>query len=262
MDRSLYDEFYRIEADNWWFAARREIVLDQLLRRYGKTRSDLKILDAGCGTGLMLEYLKRFGSVEGLESSDDAVRYCRERYGDAVAVKMGSIAEDPLFAKESFDVVTLLDVLEHIEDDVSALANINELLVCGGILICTVPAFPFLWGGHDVLNRHKRRYRLRELEKKLAAAGLEVETISYYNTFLFPFVALKRLLTPRSARMEPKSDFESYPHWLNRLLKGVFASEKYFLRCLRFPFGVSLICTARRPGGATSTGRCLNPETG
>lgn len=248
MDKLLYDQFYHLEATHWWFVARREIILDQI-RKHIPLGHTPHILDIGCGTGIMPEYLSALGNVKGLDFSEEAVHYSTLRLGDSVSIKLGNLSDKLPFKNKSFDIITLLDVIEHIDDDTDALKKIGHLLKEGGGLICTVPAYQLLWSGHDVLNHHKRRYTLKELREKITASGFSIKKISYFNTMLFPVVFLSRFLVLPKKRMEPKSDFKIYPQMLNAALKNLFLLEKYLLRIMSFPFGVSLICIARKEGG-------------
>lgn len=245
MDKSLYAQFFELESRHWWFVARREIILSQIRRHLpGKTGNT--VLDVGCGTGIMLEYLKEFGSVRGMDSSADAVNYSNLRLKGAVEVKQGGLTGKPPYKENTFSLITLLDVIEHIDDDRKALKGAFKMLGNGGTLVCTVPAYMFLWSGHDVLNHHKRRYTLRELGEKVEGAGFRIEKISYFNCLLSPAVFLGRCLGPASKRLEPKSDFRTYPGPVNSILENIFLLEKNLLNFLSFPFGVSIICIARK----------------
>lgn len=245
MDKTLYGQFFEIESRHWWFVARREIILSQvrghLPRKTGNT-----VLDVGCGTGIMLEYLKEFGNVRGMDSSADAVNYSNLRLKGVVEVKQGGLAGKPPYKENTFSLITLLDVIEHIDDDGKALKGAFKMLENGGTLVCTVPAYMFLWSGHDVLNHHKRRYTLKELGEKVEGAGFKIEKISYFNTLLSPAVFLARCLAPASKRLEPKSDFKTHSGPVNSILKNIFLLEKNLLNFIGFPFGVSIICVAKK----------------
>ena len=154
------------------------------------------------------------------------------------------------FPDASFDAITMLDVLEHIEDDVGSLATIERLLRPGGTFLCTVPAFAFLWSGHDDDAQHKRRYTRPELRAKLEGAGLRVRKISYYNTFLFPpIVSAHYLLGGR--RRGSGTALREVATPLNAVLCRIFAAERHWLRVGTFPFGVSVLALARKPGDPT-----------
>ena len=247
MDPFLYEQFSQIEATHWWFVARREIVLAQIAQ-HAPRRADRRVLDVGCGTGIMLERLTRFGSAEGLDPSDDAIAYCKQRLGDDAPVQQFALTGAARLPAADVDVITLLDVLEHLDDDAGALRAVAGSLKEGGILVCTVPAYPFLWSGHDVLNEHKRRYTRRRLGDLVRTSGLHIEKLTYFNTLLAPLVFLRRLMQPRSKRMAPRSDFKMRAGWLNGLLRGVFLLEKPVLRLATAPFGISILCVARREG--------------
>jgi len=244
VDQSLYDSFYELEGKHWWFVARKKIII-RLIECYLSRKEDNEILDIGCGTGLTMMGLKRFGAVVGLDSSPKAVGYARSR---GAQVYQGTLPNDlPPAWQEKFDLITLLDVLEHIEDDVQALASIHRMLKKGGLLICTVPAYPFLWSGHDRINGHKRRYMRSELTTKVEQAGFLIKKISYYNTFLAPLIAGSRLMRKIHPKHDlPKSDVYIMPRPLNMLLKWLFESESYVLPYVDFPFEISLICISAR----------------
>lgn len=244
MDQSLYGQFYELENKHWWFVARRRIII-RLIERYLPRKGDNEILDIGCGTGLTMMNLRKFGTVVGLDSSPQAVGYARSR---GAQVHQGTVPNDlPLSWHEKFDLITLLDVLEHIEDDMQVLAAIHRMLKNGGLLICTVPAYPFLWSGHDRINGHKRRYMRSELVTKLKRAGFIIEKISYYNTLLAPLIAGSRLMRKIYPRHDlPKSDVYVMPRPLNMLLKLLFETESCVLPYVDFPFGISLICISAR----------------
>ena len=254
MDSSLHQQFQQLERNHWWFQARRHIVAS-VLRNYlaESGRPQRRIFDAGCGTGEMTDMLREFGTVAGIDSSPEAVRACRERFGDAVDVRVGELPDD-LPPPGEVDLVTAFDVLEHLDDDMGALERIHRVLPEGGALAVTVPAFQFLWGPHDVINAHRRRYTRRELRRRLEAVGFVVDRITYFNTWLFPPVALVRGLRRLSRHsQEPRSDF-TFPHpFLNRLLQRVFASEAALLRRASLPVGVSILSLCRKPepGGLT-----------
>lgn len=231
------------ERDHWWFAGRREIVLAQLDRVLAGTAAEHgpRFLDVGCGAGGMLEFLAARGAAAGVDASPDAVAMARRHGGD---VRLGALPDDIPFEPHHFDVVTLLDVLEHVDRDQEALVAIHTLLRTGGHLVVTVPAYRFLWSGHDIVNEHKRRYVRAELEARLRQAGFAVERITYFNTLLFPPIAAVRLLG-RLRGGVARADEGNVPHRINALLRGIFMMEKRLLAAMDLPFGVSLLAVAR-----------------
>lgn len=245
MDSFVYDELAAVERTHWWFQGRRRILADVLRRRVPVAGSrDRSIVDVGCGTGEMLDMVREFGTVTGLDASPIAVAYCRQRFGDAVDVRLGRIPAD---VPDGVAMVTAFDVVEHLEDDEKALRGIYERLAGGGVFVCTVPAFPFLWSGHDEVHHHYRRYTRRGLRRRLEDAGFVVERLTFFNTVLFPVTAAVRLLH-RIAPGTPSGSDATVPSGpANRLLRAVFSAERFLLRVMDLPVGVSLLAVCHRP---------------
>jgi SAM-dependent methyltransferase len=258
MQLSHLDFHNAAEAKHWWFAARREIVLGLIERslaaRNGQARA-VRLLDIGCGAGGMLTHLRRFGTVAGVDAAAEAVAYARDK-SDA-DVRQGALPDRIPFGASEFDVITLLDVLEHVEDDATSLDVVHDLLRPGGFALLTVPAYRFLWSQHDVANEHKRRYRRAELRAKLERAGFQLHKLSYYNTLLFPPIALARVLS-RLHRGRSRADQGNVGSVLNAVLRTVFAAEKHMLLQGSLPFGVSLIAVAQRPAAPAAGGGDLH----
>jgi SAM-dependent methyltransferase len=239
-----------VEDVHWWFIARRRILLGVLERSLGvSTIGRRRILDVGCGTGTMLTHLARFGDAQGVDIDPEAIQYCHAR--GLTQVSQSGAGTLP-FAAETFDLVTALDVVEHIDDDLGALREMRRVLRPGGRLLVTVPAYRFLWGRQDDINLHKRRYVAAELRNRLRSAGFEVQKLTYMNALLFPAIAAIRLVRhvlPTPA--EAKSDFAfPAPGPFNFLLSAVFGAERYVLGRFDLPFGVSIMALAQRPVGA------------
>jgi SAM-dependent methyltransferase len=244
MDAFVYDELAAVERTHWWFQGRRQIVADVLRRRLpGSARRGRRIVDVGCGTGEMLDMVREFGWVTGLDASPIAVRYCAERFGDGVDVHLGLIPDD---IPHGVSVVTAFDVVEHLEDDEKALRGIYERLAPGGVFVCTVPAFPFLWSSHDEVHHHHRRYTRRVLRQRLEEAGFVVERLTFFNTLLFPAAAAVRLLHRVLPGKGAGSDAATKAGPLNQLLLALFAAERFLLRRTDLPFGVSLLAVCHR----------------
>ena len=244
MQEQLYDYLHAIEEKHWWFLARKKIIL-KLIDLYHTRSENEQILDVGCGAGMMLKaLLPERGTVWGLDKSEKALRYSKEKVPGARMI-LGSFPED--LPRDSFDIITVLDVLEHIDEDAKALAALKGALAPDGIAVITVPAYQFLWTNHDLVNEHKRRYTAPELKRKILDAGLTIEKISYYNTFLFLPVALSKFAN-RFFFPQTQSHFGATPppQWINRALETIFSLEKYLLPFLNFPFGVSVIAVVKR----------------
>lgn len=231
------------EQASWWFRGRRR-VLDAVVGRLGLA-PDSRLCDLGCGTGGNLAMLAGYGQVTGVERDPAAAQMARDATG--LDVREGS-AEATGLDSDSFDIVCLLDVLEHLPDEAPALAEITRILRPGGLLLLTVPAFPMLWSGHDVALHHCRRYRRTGLARVLLNAGFELEWLSYYNAALFPPVAAvrvgRRLLGGGTAKADLGATTEGPAA---RLLEAVFAAERHVVGRVPLPVGVSLIGVARAP---------------
>jgi len=246
----MYEVFDRAEDSHWWFLARRRIVLCLVRGLIRKTGSRPRILDIGCGMGGTLRELEKLGAATGVDISSRAVEFSRRR-GCRDVRRIDGLSLP--FREGSFDLVVSLDVIEHIEDDVAALREYGRVLAPSGRLLITVPAFSWLWSRHDDDNLHLRRYTRRFLRSRLAAAGLRPERITYFCTFLFPLVVLVRLwerMRPRPPEVPAGQALAQLPPALNRVLAGVFGSERLWLSLLGFPWGSSLLAVCRPKEGA------------
>src|SRR3954469_3282486 len=234
MDDYLLAQHSELENRHWWFVARRIILADVLARWLPAGGVGTRILDLGCGAGTMLDTLGALGDVTAFDTAPEAVAYCRTRY-PGVDLAVGRVPE-ALVGLDAMDVVTAFDVVEHIPDDHEAVRSIRDVLVPGGLFICTVPAYQWLWGPHDELSHHQRRYTRPQLSSLLRSAGFTVEWASYFNTFLFPGVALvrlaRRVVRPSAS---PASDFDVSVGSMNGVLQGVFAAERRLLRRTALP---------------------------
>lgn len=244
MKRDELDKMFDLEDRHWWFVARRKIIFAVLSRFLSGPTA---ILDAGCGTGRMLLDLSRFGEVSGIDESPEGVAYAHAR--GFLGVYQALITAIP-FPDASFEAVTCLDVLEHTADDRAAIKELGRVLRPGGILLITVPAFRFLWSGHDVALSHMRRYRAGEIRRLVESAGLDVLKLSYFNTILFPGVVVTRRCRALFARPEsaPSSDTFRMPSSIaNATFLRLFQSEAALLSFLDLPFGASIMCVGRKP---------------
>jgi SAM-dependent methyltransferase len=242
MQQHTYAIMRRVEGAHWWFVGRRQIIEGFLTRICSSISGQPKILDVGCGTGANLEMLSRFGDAEGIDISHDALSFCRER--GLSNVRWGEVERIP-FENETFDLVTALDVVEHLDDDVGGLKEIYRVLRPGGRALLFVPAFMFLWGVQDDVSHHRRRYTLSNLKKVLEAAGFKVERESYANITFFAPILFARLLM-RITGFRPQSENNINIGALNGALGSLLATESAILNRMNLPFGVSAICVARR----------------
>lgn len=240
MDARIYAEMAALEERHWWFAARRKI-LDKLISTL-PLPADARILEAGCGSGGNLAMLARHGRVYGMETNAQALEFAAAKGTAQIAA--GRLPAPIPFADQKFDLIALLDVLEHLDDDAAALNALRARLKPGGWLLVTVPAYPFLWSRHDELHHHKRRYVARDLRAVIEAAGYRVQYLSYFNTWLFPLIAAARLARAGSGH---SGDLTMPNRFANALLTQIFSSERMLLGRIVLPFGVSLLALARNP---------------
>ena len=249
MQQHTYAIMRRVEESHWWFVGRRRIISSFLKRICRELKDDsnrqssaLNILDVGCGTGANLEMLSEFGAAEGVDVSAEALSFCQAR--GLRNVKQGE-AEALPFEDNSFDLVTGLDVVEHLDDDRAGLKEMRRVLRPGGRALLFVPAFMFLWGVQDDVSNHRRRYNLKELKRVVRAAGFAVERATYVNISFFAPILFGRLFM-RVTRLRPESENNITIGFLNGLMGKLLGAESRPLRYLNFPFGVSIICVARR----------------
>lgn len=242
MNIEMYRIFFEIQKKHWWFVTRKNVVMD-VIDRYLTKGDHVKVLDIGCGSGLMLTSLNKVGETYGMDMSDEAISFSKEIFNGSV--EKGALPDQLPYQGNFFNLITALDVIEHIDNDVDSIAAIRSLLAPGGKTVFTVPAYMFLWSPHDEMNEHKRRYTLPEFNKKLVEAGFTVEKISYYNTILFPVVFLVRMLN-NILKRDGASDMDMPGSFLNYVLKKIFGIEKYLLRYFNLPFGVSVIAVVRK----------------
>lgn len=242
MERAVFDRMAELDQDHWWFLARRRI-LKRLIERVVRPPEKAKILEVGCGTGHNLAMLKEFGSLEASELDRCARAVASKRLPRKV--KSARLPDLSMFKRNGYDLIALLDVLEHVPDDLASLRAIHMRLKPGGALLLTVPANPWMWSAHDAAHHHFRRYTKKRLEELFLRAGLEVQLLSYFNSLLFPLVAAARLAGKVMRKDSADDRLPSAP--VNAVLNTVFGFEAGLIGRLPMPFGVSLVAVVRRP---------------
>ncbi len=272
MQLEEYARMHELEDEYWWFVARRDLIAGLLTDL--KLPLPLRILDIGCGTGAMLDVLAPYGDVVGADYSPEALNYCAQRGADndkRYKLTRADIRRMP-FQSGSFDVVTAMDVIEHIDDDGAALREIARVLRPGGALLATVPAYRSLWSEHDVALHHYRRYTAHNFRSVIAQAGFGIDKLSYTVSALFPAIwayrtvnrALGRLRGQAQARNggnslhqgaagelpsadAPQADLVSFAQPINRALIGLQKAETMLVRRTCLPFGVTVVAVATKP---------------
>ncbi len=249
-----YEKMYNLEDSYWWFVGKRRIA-QNLIEEFVPLNHEEAILDVGCGTGATLCFLDHYGRAYGIDISETALGFCRER--TLTRLSRASALELP-FANGSFSLITAFDVLYHeaVADDLMALREFHRVCKEGGSVLISEPAFNFLRSGHDVAYHGKRRYVAGELKSKLEKVGFQVIKLSYSNTLLFPLIFAfrmwRRFFRPS---LEDLSDLKPLPPYLNKVLLAVYDVETPLICKTRLPIGSSVVCVARKPLGTMDWGR-------
>jgi len=242
MERKVYEQMAKLDSRHWWFTARRRI-LDGLIERVVKPPQGARILELGAGTGHNLAMLSRFGNVEASELDPVARELAAERLGRPVVE--AALPDLSMFPAGSYDMIALLDVLEHVPDDKGSLEAICDRLRPGGALLLTVPINPWMWSAHDVAHHHHRRYRKHEIRKLAQDAGYEIELLSPFNSLLFLPIAAVRFVGKLAGKDDSDDAMPSLP--VNKTLDLIFGLERELIGRVPMPFGVSLVTVLRRP---------------
>lgn len=246
--KDAFENLYKTEVNNFWFEVR-NLIIGETLQNYLPVHS--RLIEVGCGTGFVSRYLKEIGyHVECGDLHLEGLQYCKER--DAGEAYYQFNLYDPVFSEE-YDAYCAFDVLEHLEHDKRALDNMYAGLKPGGFLFLTVPACKAIWSYADEYAGHKRRYSTKDLERKVQSAGFEVIRLTHFMAFLFPVIALSRLLFRSNNRKKSEyqnekgnrvmKELEPSP-LLNKLFYHIFRMELPLLRHMNLPFGSSLLCVA------------------
>lgn len=254
MDPQEYARMHALETEYWWFAGRREIV-STLLHEVPPRglKAGLRLLDIGCGTGANLPMLRhavgKEGRVTAMDFSPLALEFARAHpESSGVTLLQGDALHLP-FQDESFHVLTMLDVLEHLSDDRRALDEVRRVLKPGGALVFSVPAYQHLWSAHDEALHHFRRYEYRDLRRLLIESGFEVHRLSFAMSIMPPIAWLWRKVIlpfqpkrPKNARRHSEgAHLPQLPRPFNRLLVEYLKIEGRIIRRYRINFGTSLV---------------------
>lgn len=251
MDKAYFNEYYHLERKNWWFTVRRKILSERIEHVLGRPRN-ITSLNVGAATGTTSDMLTRFGQVTSIEYDADCCSFAQTYM--TTPMLQGSITELP-FEQESFDLVCAFDVIEHVEDDHTAIEELVRVCKPGGYIMITVPAYAFLWGPHDIINQHFRRYTLKELLQLFGNRGGRIVYKTYFNAILFMPIAAFRLVASLGSRFIKKKESNGVSDHqvfgtagvFNSLLAGLFQIDYYLLKAgLRFPAGVSIMVVFKK----------------
>jgi SAM-dependent methyltransferase len=249
-----FADLFALEESHWWFVGMREVTASLLdpVCRPGRMRD---VLDAGCGTGVMLTWLERYaggGVVAGVDLSADALGFCRSRGLHDVA--QASVTALP-FSDSAFDLVTSFDVLVQLPgegSDESAMREMFRVLRPGGVAFVRAAAYEWMRSGHDEALNTQRRYTLGQLVERMTRAGFRVRRATYANSLLLPAAVLRRLVLKRLGLADAGSDVKPLPPrlgWLNRALASALDAEAALFRRpnSKLPAGLSAVCVAEKP---------------
>jgi SAM-dependent methyltransferase len=238
MDAEYSAAYPRLYREHWWWRVREEILLKKIRQVLGSRPPGARILDVGCGAGLFFDALERLGHVEGIESDRLAVEQAG-RWRSRIHV--GEL-DDTFEPDASFDLILLLDVVEHVDRPDRLLRRAASLLGPAGRIVVTVPAFNWLWTSHDELNHHLERYTAKEMRDLMSDAGLTaIETGYLFQSLLLP----KLLVRAKEALTAPAAHVPHLPpRAVNLALQAWYRSEYMFARGL--PFGSSVLAIAQR----------------
>ena len=241
MEEKVYHSNYQVEKTYWWFTARAHII-STLINHYCKIEKQSDVIDIGCGTGGFLEILAKDYKAVGTDTSELAIEYCQKRGLDVQRCTLDTFKKNG----RKIQLAVMLDVVEHIENDSGVVRQVYDLLEPGGYFVASVPAYQWLWSAHDVIHMHYRRYTKRTFRDLLENVGFTSIKFSYFNTFLFPLAALKRLTQKNTDPKNIRSIVDPVPSVLNIVFDKIFSAESTLLKKISLPFGVSVVAICRK----------------
>jgi len=243
MQPDFYKNYFYFERNHWWSRVRNNLIFDLIKNYNGDINSE--IFDYGCGSGYLVKQLQIKGfNSHGGDISAEAINAGRNDGIANLAVLNDYGINHP---DNKFNFVLAMDVLEHLEDEGVAIREIERALKPGGVAIITVPAYKFLWGIQDDVSHHFRRYSMHAIVKAVKDnSGLAVVRKTYFNAFLFPAIAVVRLISRFFNIKNRQSDFDMNSRVVNNICYGIFDSERKLLEYLNFPFGVSILLVVKK----------------
>jgi len=247
MREDLFEEMYQLEDSYWWHVSKRNLVRRLTSQHVGRGKNQI-YMDIGCGTGRLIAEVrdwKRWKKIVGLDGSATALSFCKKR-GKADFIQTDFEKTLPV-NNNSVDVITSLDVVEHVAGDQRLIKEFYRILKPGGVVMVAVPAHQWLWTYWDDMLGHKRRYETVEVKDKFEKAGLDVEKISYFYSYLLPMALAFRVLKSIFPKWKKSSDFVELPEWANQMLLRLSSWEIKLISKMNVPLGLSVVCVARKP---------------
>lgn len=246
MEQSYFKEYYQLERENWWFTVRRKILTERINHLLNKP-TQIASLNIGAATGTTSDMLAGFGEVMSVEYDENCFQFTKSFLSTPII--QGSITELP-FENNQYDLVCAFDVIEHVADHAKAIDEMIRVCKPGGHIAITVPAYMFLWGPHDLVNHHYRRYTLKQLTSLIQPYQGKMIYTTYFNSMLFIPIAAFRIAIYWMEKISGKiANKEQSDHailgtngFFNGLLAGIFKIDYYLLKWgIRFPAGVSIM---------------------
>src|SRR3989344_2055397 len=246
MEAKEYRLMYSTEECHWYFKGKRKIIFPQMEELLGNSKN-LKILDIGCGTGIIMREMQKYGTVFGIDIEMLALQLCKKR--GLLNLSKSSAVNAP-FKDASFDIVTIFDILYHkaIKNDKDVLAEAFRILKQNGTLVITDTADIGVKSRHDLATHTRERYTAKKMINRLEASGLKVTKITHYNSILLPFIyIMRRVDNAINKGKPPASDIKKTNKMLNSILYFPFIIESFIIKFFDIPFGVSIFCIAKKP---------------
>jgi 2-polyprenyl-3-methyl-5-hydroxy-6-metoxy-1,4-benzoquinol methylase len=234
MDESVYQRVTQTHANHWWFKAR-ILIFESLIKTFCKNEK-INILDYGCGVGSNINMLKDFGKVDVFEPHHQTAQYVKKKFKIKIINRI----------KIKYDLIILTDVIEHIKNEEIVIAKLVNSLKKNGHLFITVPAFQILFSSKDKTLHHYRRYNTQSLKKLITDKKSKIVKLSYFNFFLFTPIAFL-ILVYKIFNIKFINKAETVPlHIINYIMYKIFSFEKFILKLINFPFGLSLLMIIKK----------------
>lgn len=241
MQEIVYHSNFEIEEKYFWFLARNKIIT-KIINQVTDLNNNDQVIDIGCGTGGFAKILSQQFAVTCLDMSPIALDYCSKR---GLTDLHNCILKDFDKGNRSLKAAFMLDVIEHIDDDIEVVSQVYDLLETNGWFIATVPAYQWLWSNHDEVHQHKRRYTMKKFNSLISNAGFEINYSTYFNSFLFLPAVTKRAVDGLKGSKN-KLPVDEVSPLLNSVFNKIFSFESTFLPFIKFPFGLSILIVAKK----------------